>query len=129
MKKQGKLINKTDMILIQKETEKLARDALVKINQNKANGLAENDIVMDWCYSSIFRMMQTMTIYQCKNLCNKVKDYVQERKNLGAGATKNLNQTYSQTHHDLEMVKHQDQIDTALDRIRAVIIDKTMESD
>ena len=32
MKKQGKLINKTDMILIQKETEKLARDALVKIN-------------------------------------------------------------------------------------------------
>ena len=76
MKKQGKLINKTDMILIQKETEKLARDALVKITQSKANGVAENDIVMDWCYSSIYRMMQIMTIYQCKNLSNKVKDYI-----------------------------------------------------
>ena len=63
---------------------------------------------MDWCYSSIFKMMQVMTIYQCKSLANKVKDYVQERKNLGAGAVKNLNQTYSQTHHDLEMIKHQD---------------------
>ena len=47
-----------------------------------------------------------MTIYQCKSLSNRVKDYVVERKNLGAGAIKNLNQTYSESHHDLEMVKN-----------------------
>ena len=54
----------------------MAREALVKINQNKANSVAENDIVMDWCYGSISKMMHIMTIYQCKNLANRVKDYV-----------------------------------------------------
>lgn len=33
MKKHGKLLNKTDMILMQKETEKLAREAFSTIKQ------------------------------------------------------------------------------------------------
>ena len=70
-----------------------------------------------------------MTLSQNKSLARKVKDFVTERKNSGVGIGVSLGITHSESHHDLEMVKNQEAIDSTLDKIRALIIDKTMESD
>ena len=52
------------MIVMQKETDKLARDALTRIHKNIATGQQENDIILKWCFASVQGMMKVMSLNQ-----------------------------------------------------------------
>ena len=75
-----KQLNKTDMILMQKETEKLARDAFARIQQTMANSSQENEIVLDWCFASVKGMTRVMTEQQGKSFTRKIRDFMMEKK-------------------------------------------------
>ena len=57
--KSSKQLTKTDIILLQKQTEKLARDTLQ--NMAKATPRQESELVFEWCFSSITTMMNAMS--------------------------------------------------------------------
>ena len=113
---------------MQKETEKFGREAFAKIKATFASNLDENDIILDWCFASVHTMLQVMTISQAKSFARKVKNYVQQRKTY-ASSGRDIGSTVGESHQDLEMVKYQEQIDSTLEKIRAVIVEKTLESD
>ena len=91
-----------------------------------ANEQEETEIILNWCYESVQAMMQTMTLTQSKSLARRVKDFTMGsgKKNQGAD-----NIMMGGSHCDLDMVKSQESIDSNMDKIRGIIIDKTMESD
>lgn len=125
---QVNILNKTDLILLQKQTEKLGRDAFARINKTMAREEEETQIILNWCFASVQAMMQTMSFSQAKSLSRKVRDYLHSRKSSG------LEFVDSGTMHatsvsDLEMIKSQDSIDQTMDNIRALVLDKTIESD
>lgn len=99
----ARLLNKTDLILLQKETEKLGRDAFARIQKTMANEQEETQIILNWCFACIQAMMQTMSMPQAKSLARKVKDYVQSRKNGVEKTT--IDEMRGSTHCDLEMIK------------------------
>ena len=73
------------MILMQKETEKLARDAFTRIHQNMATGQQENDIILNWCFASVQGMMKVMSLNQATQFAKSTKQYVQVLKGSSSG--------------------------------------------
>lgn len=71
----AKPLKKTDMILLQKETEKLARTAFAKISRDRPSSADENKVVLEWCMGSISILLRVMPISAVKCLNRRIKDY------------------------------------------------------
>ena len=79
------LLNKTDMILMQKETEKLARDTLSRLSRSMASPNQENDVIFEWCCLSVQTMLGTLSMNQVKTLSRHVRDFILYRKGSSGG--------------------------------------------
>ena len=67
-----KYLNSTDMILMQKETEKPGREAFSQIRKGAASKHDAHDIIMEWCFASVQVMMQAMTLSQNKSFTKRI---------------------------------------------------------
>mmetsp|Transcript_17148 Transcript_17148/g.21645 ORF Transcript_17148/g.21645 Transcript_17148/m.21645 type:complete len:92 (+) Transcript_17148:451-726(+) len=90
------------MILLQKETEKLARVAFARISRERPSSRAENEVVLDWCLSSINTLLRVMPLSSIKSLSRRIKDHLRMGVSMAKdGSTTPLGDSY----HDYEIVK------------------------
>ena len=127
---QDKFLAKSDLVLMHKANDHVAKRALVEIKLG-VEPEEEHDLVLDWCYQSTLKMMQVMNLKQSKNFVRKISDYLQERKNEDYGGAKANPQIYRKDKYiaGLDMIEVHDMIDETLEKIRAKIIDKALEAE
>ena len=114
------------MILLQKETEKLARTAFAKISRDRPSSVDENKVVLEWCMGSISILLRVMPMSAVKCLNRRIKDYARH----GGSEVKDTSaQPLQASYDDYEMLKQQDDIDNAMDKIRNLIRNKQKQSD
>lgn len=125
-----KLLSKTDLVLIHKQVDHVAKRALVEIKLG-VEAEEEDEMVMDWCQQSVLKMMQVMNLKQAKGFARKVTDYLQERKNEDLGIAKaNLYTSRADSFvQGLDISEVTNSIDNTLEKIRNKIIDKAMEAE
>ena len=68
-------MSKTDLVLMHKSVDHIAKRALVEIKLG-VEPLDEHDMVMDWCLQSTLKIMQVMNLKQAKNFMRKISDYL-----------------------------------------------------
>ena len=122
-----KLLNKTDMILLQKEIERLGRETFSSIIKVKPGTSEENEIILNWCFASICAMLSKTSPEATKDIGRRVQGFVEEKTASGSHAGGDGPQIES--YLDLEMTQQQEEIDSLLYKIRALIALKTKESD
>lgn len=125
-----KMLAKTDLVLIHKQVDHVAKRALVEIKLG-VEPEEEDEMVMEWCQTSALRMMQVMSLKQAKNFTRKITDFLQERKNEDLGIAKaNLHTSRADTFlQSLDISEVTNAIDSTLEKIRNKIIDKAMEAE
>lgn len=103
----GCLLNKTDLILAQKDVEKLTRQALLMVKERMPTKEEESAIVEEWCHAVARALMAPLAFPMVKTFARKVRDFLQERKNADAGIG-HSEHMFRQSHHELEMVRSQE---------------------
>ena len=78
-------LSKTDMILLQTETEKLARTAHARISKERPGIREENAIVLEWIIGSVASFMKVMPLKGIQCLAKRIKEYEMERRNTKLG--------------------------------------------
>ena len=125
-----KMLAKTDLVLIHKQVDHVAKRALVEIKLG-VEPEEEDEMVMDWCQTSALKMMQVMSLKQAKIFTRKITDFLQERKNEDLGIAKaNLHSSRADSFmQSLDLGEVTNSIDNTLEKIRNKIIDKAMEAE
>ena len=121
----AKSLTMTDMILLQKEIEKLAQTAFKNIKKDRLGQSDQNDIVLNWCMSSIHLLLQVMPTSAIETLT----------KQLGGKQPKNVDtempaeNAMHESIYSFEIFRRQKEISMIIDRVRTIVIEKASESD
>ena len=74
--KVGKRLTKTDLVLVQKQVSKLAKYAVLSLNEagGQVGRQSEHRLVFEWCIQSASQMLQAMTLRHQKQFIKKLND-------------------------------------------------------